>query len=823
MDAPTQLLAHTQLLAGATLPFAAGGSISRALIVGREKNGLVLVARDGLDSDGQAKTFIETFDTQKQQHAVLYTHFNTLNIVSASVNVERTLLAFTTVSRAPTDQHEVYESFLVEIQPQAQRYEFNIKSRAFQCIQFVHAETKPRQSLFFFVLDRKRIELYVIATKVKKGPGDTQITEIASLPSLQQPFVKGFMWYHWDPLKLVLYYMTKADKSSKDDSNFVLHRIPLADKAQRPAPIPVQIRIPENHVNWPVMSSWVLSDSEPGRALHITPVQLGEGLCLCVQHPRTGSELSIDMSVYVLHQNLRCSVTIPLHTYDSASIQRMRVVCTRVSDLLALCLPGIYMALIDCGTVDESRRVLVFQGADAIPPLPSSLPAPEISPRPDVPKQLSTFLACPFELPCTESNDNSAMLDCRSAVVYEVALIRRALLSVFTSEVTRDFAAVIHIALVHLSDMSLVSEIMDILFQKMPHHVTGEIVRELLTGLTYHHVRALPLGAMLSSLLPVTCLTANTIRGVSWSVHAQAEKESLRPLSKRFSGGHLTSSPNPAPASPAQSDGWSPLRLLGFMTDKKKEEEAVARAKRPEAYDDPLTRHIQSVFPRESITRCAQWAMEVRAVQKEQCQRVFARMCSNEDVSVRLQLLLCMHNALEELQQVAPDTFQDTLADASVRVLPRSMFQQFVDAGVVRVSDSVIREQLAATPTGDNDVTFEYDMLCHASSKDSYMQLLETLPEAQPYLLEQYLSQLPTPTLPPSHSYDSARVVEEADFIPNALVMTALQTMTKQPQTPPTRRSVVAALLPAVDPMLAGRALELWNQLMMQPAPATDA
>ena len=39
----------------------------------------------------------------------------------------------------------------------------------------------------------------------------------------------------------------------------------------------------------------------------------------------------------------------------------------------------------------------------------------------------------------------------------------------------------------------------------------------LSSGLTYHHVRSLPAGAMLSRLLPVTCLQGQTSRGITWS------------------------------------------------------------------------------------------------------------------------------------------------------------------------------------------------------------------------------------------------------------------------------------------------------------------
>jgi len=88
--------------------------------------------------------------------------------------------------------------------------------------------------------------------------------------------VKGFLWYYWDPLRLTLYYITKAEKSSKDEAICMLHRILVGDKGPRPPVLTLPLRIPENHVNWPVCSAWAMSSSPAAMAMHITPVQMGD-------------------------------------------------------------------------------------------------------------------------------------------------------------------------------------------------------------------------------------------------------------------------------------------------------------------------------------------------------------------------------------------------------------------------------------------------------------------------------------------------------------------------------------------------------------------
>ena len=50
------------------------------------------MSRDGTDADGVSKTYIEIYDTYKGLHNVIYTHYQQINCVAASVNAERTLL-----------------------------------------------------------------------------------------------------------------------------------------------------------------------------------------------------------------------------------------------------------------------------------------------------------------------------------------------------------------------------------------------------------------------------------------------------------------------------------------------------------------------------------------------------------------------------------------------------------------------------------------------------------------------------------------------------------------------------------------------------------
>lgn len=89
-----------------------------------------------------------------------------------------------------------------------------------------------------------------------------------------------------------------------------------------------------------------------------------QGLCLCVQHPRnaTDADPTINMTVFVTHTHMRAQISIPLVSFDRAQVNRVRVVCCRMADMLMLYVPGEYLAMIDCGAADDPRASLVCTG-----------------------------------------------------------------------------------------------------------------------------------------------------------------------------------------------------------------------------------------------------------------------------------------------------------------------------------------------------------------------------------------------------------------------------------------------------------------------------
>jgi hypothetical protein len=96
-------------------------------IVGQEKDGVYLIAKDDPNT---YQTSIEMINTINNETKVLYIDENIIKVVSASLNYDGTILAYTTHRKNSEEDIEgKYESFLVEADNKKNnnRFLFNLK------------------------------------------------------------------------------------------------------------------------------------------------------------------------------------------------------------------------------------------------------------------------------------------------------------------------------------------------------------------------------------------------------------------------------------------------------------------------------------------------------------------------------------------------------------------------------------------------------------------------------------------------------------------------------------------------------------------------
>ena len=212
-------------------------------VVGQTGDGVLLVATDGMDArfvaavseqgrcsmdeaEAARRTFIHSYEVATGKCEVLYTHNGLTTVVGASINNDRTLLGFSTLTRRDTGVATVgenglessiteneYESWLVEIHPQSNCYSLNVISREFQRVQFCPVDkvsSRTRTSFFVFILDNVFIHLYQIAMKKRdRAPG----FKIFAQPMLQTQLFKHFLWYQWDVESGHLYVIVTRPKA----------------------------------------------------------------------------------------------------------------------------------------------------------------------------------------------------------------------------------------------------------------------------------------------------------------------------------------------------------------------------------------------------------------------------------------------------------------------------------------------------------------------------------------------------------------------------------------------------------------------------------
>eukprot|EP00002_Diphylleia_rotans_P001854 TRINITY_DN11075_c0_g1_i5.p1 TRINITY_DN11075_c0_g1~~TRINITY_DN11075_c0_g1_i5.p1 ORF type:complete len:335 (-),score=38.60 TRINITY_DN11075_c0_g1_i5:91-1095(-) len=197
-------------------------------IVGRQADDSILIARDVLNSEGKRYTVIGLYNI----HAQEYTNVLTLNepkvVVAASMSNDRSLLAFTTISRIRFDQFGflpdtaescpatnaefIYEGWLAETNPQGHVFCIpNLTSRNFVRMFFLDRDPSKVCQLLAIVNTEKALLYKVDLQRRSSVVG----MKLRSQPHLQTVVARSFLWFEWDPILNILYILQK-DETSKD-------------------------------------------------------------------------------------------------------------------------------------------------------------------------------------------------------------------------------------------------------------------------------------------------------------------------------------------------------------------------------------------------------------------------------------------------------------------------------------------------------------------------------------------------------------------------------------------------------------------------------
>ncbi len=202
-----------------------------AKIIGQERNGVVLMAWDA-PMDGTSKTIVThvgMYSPSSPSHRTLYSHTEQVNICGATIDAEKTLLAFTICERQPMGMN--YDTYVAEISPCNRVFSLNLSSTDFRKLQFVTERTKQpmsnhkskRSSKLLVIIPDNWVCLYSFQLEpIEKG------YTVVNQPA-QTIVVKDLPWYQWDPQRQWLSYarFSPAPQSSRradpPDNMLIVH------------------------------------------------------------------------------------------------------------------------------------------------------------------------------------------------------------------------------------------------------------------------------------------------------------------------------------------------------------------------------------------------------------------------------------------------------------------------------------------------------------------------------------------------------------------------------------------------------------------------
>ncbi|PFX31262.1 gamma-secretase-activating protein-like isoform X2 [Stylophora pistillata] len=508
-------------------------------LVGQEKDNSIILTWIDIGPNGRKAepkvTYFGLYEPSQRHLKRLFVYDKEVVVTGASVNQERTLLAFTIAEQCygssddPSSSHSpaIYTSFLAEIRGQNCIYSFFNARHTFQKVQFLYGDyagygsSSKKESHMLFLHHKEAIGLYhfPMARFGDKG------MIMSDQPRIQQ-VADEFFWAEWDCRNQRLYIVypkhkrvnsgLDEDEEEIPDLMFVAYQ--FNDKSTHVKvlkfPLPFTGVDLFRKTSHPEYADILLSHTISEKHVNMQVVTLpGKGsFYICLQHPTSGGtegsrndteesvELSnqLEYSVYVLHHG--CLMKCVLPTVRPSKELNYRLFFSSLDNYLMVFLPGRFMHLLNCGTEREPSHHIILQD-DAVPTFSSEDAVPN-EPR------LLSILNKEFS---TSLRIGPYIFDCASGNAFKYGFNKEALAELFAkTHMPSTRLAILHLAVIHLRDSNLTRKIFEHLSQDPASPECLDLLREYLVGATYGTFRRELQGEPIA-LIPFTCV--DTYRG----------------------------------------------------------------------------------------------------------------------------------------------------------------------------------------------------------------------------------------------------------------------------------------------------------------------
>ena len=426
-------------------------------LLGQTGNGEILFSWDRRNSDGEFITVVGLFSPQIKAHKVVYQHDSVTNICNASINTEKTLLAFTIKESAYEEDQSLYDSYIAEIHPQGRVFTLNIPTPDFRNLQFLHVSTPSPKSR----LATKNViasHLLVVIPQVLISLYHFKMQQILLGAVLmdhpkQEIIRKHFSWYQWDPHSQWLYYArfeATSSKTSVSGKNSLLLNCENFSLPNHPLLFTVALPLPYNEQLYTATSTYYSSPFSftlPVREMNLQVLYRRDGYwCACLQHctgvviddanTDGGSSVGskIDYSVYIIHNGRVLDGQVPI---PELSVEPMYIHFMLIGCFVAVYVPDVMLHLLNLGPQVDPCHHLTFGSEDSAFAVVEPVSVDELSADTE---ELGSGNSSILETtPCLASatrgslagDYDPAVIDCNASIIYECSLNIPAFFSLF--------------------------------------------------------------------------------------------------------------------------------------------------------------------------------------------------------------------------------------------------------------------------------------------------------------------------------------------------------------------------------------------------------
>ena len=501
----------------------------QARVVGREKDGAVIVAWSGIadgeecgDSGNKPVTLMGLIEGRNPL-ALLYSHDKLINVVSASVDQGRSLLSFTEVystsgaagnsSLDELEQQSIYQSFVVELQPAGRVLSLDVRRPFYQRTQFVYnggsRSAASKDVYMLFILHHQSIGMYHFKLNqindVLVLAGQPVACELWSQP----------VWFQWSQAHQRLYFVYDkpqlegdGDESYLDDDmgeeegedgvfHPVLRVVEFFDSGAHEVVLELRLPFEMRKAETTLYSDQLTwCESVPDRNCNMAVLQLSGdqrvgSLCVVYQHVVKKADREsrfpspLKYTVCILHHAYRMELSMPtIPALDEYKLPPM-MLFTVLGDYIMVWIPGKVLHLLDCSTEHGAFHHMLLQ--DSVRTLP-----------------YNSTSVCSW--PCAVSQPSTGSLfDTKRQDAFTVSIQRQELAELFAETSQESLrAASLHYALVHQRDNGLARKMIEHLCRDPAAPDCTSLLAEYLLAASYAHMRREGLDSTLMQLLPIS-------------------------------------------------------------------------------------------------------------------------------------------------------------------------------------------------------------------------------------------------------------------------------------------------------------------------------